>query len=57
VATAPKKANASVRRRKQFALIRPSTCTRLDVGLILKSRAPTGLLARAGSSNAMFTHA
>jgi len=57
VEIAPRKANASVRRRKQLALIQPSTRTRMDVGLILKSHAPEGRLERAGSFNAMFTHA
>jgi hypothetical protein len=56
VELAPKKANVSVRRRKQFALLQPSTATRLDVALILKDRAPTGRLEASGSFNAMFTH-
>jgi hypothetical protein len=56
VELAPKKANVSVRRARQFALIQPSTRTRLDLGLILKSRAPVGRLEASGSFNAMFTH-
>jgi hypothetical protein len=44
VEVAPKKANASLRRRKQFALIQPSTRTRIDLGLILKDRQPDGRL-------------
>jgi hypothetical protein len=56
VEIAPKKANVSLRRRKQFALLQPSTKTRLDLGLILKSRAPEGRLEPSGSFNAMFTH-
>jgi hypothetical protein len=56
VELAPKKANVSVRRRKQFALLQPSTKTRLDVGLILKNRAAEGRLEPSGSFNAMFTH-
>jgi hypothetical protein len=52
---APKKANVSVRRRRQFALLQPSTATRMDVGLILQ-RPPTGRLEPSGSFNAMFTH-
>jgi hypothetical protein len=55
VELAPKKANVSVRRRKQFALIQPSTRTRVDLGLIL-GRAPRGRLEPSGSFNAMFTH-
>ena len=55
VELAPKKANVSVRRRRQFALIQPSTRTRLDLGLIL-ARPPTGRLEPSGSFNAMFSH-
>ncbi len=56
VEIAPKKSNASVRRRRQFALIQPSTRTRVDLGLILPSREPHGRLEPSGSFNAMFTH-
>jgi hypothetical protein len=56
VEIAPKKLNASVRRRKQFALLQPSTRTRLDLGLILPGREPAGRLEASGSFNAMFTH-
>jgi Domain of unknown function (DUF5655)/Domain of unknown function (DUF4287) len=56
VEIAPKKANVSVRRSKQFALLQPSTATRLDVGLILKDTKPSGRLEASGSFNAMFTH-
>jgi hypothetical protein len=56
VEIAPKKANVSVRRTKQFALLQPTTRTRLDLGLILKGVAPQGRLEPSGSFNAMFTH-
>jgi hypothetical protein len=56
VEVAPKKANVSLRRRKQFALVQPSTATRLDLGLILRDKPPAGRLEAAGSFNAMFTH-
>jgi hypothetical protein len=56
VEIAPKKANVSLRRRKQFALAQPSTRTRLDLGLILRERPPAGRLEASGSFNAMFTH-
>jgi len=56
VEIAPKKANVSVRRRKQFALIQPSTKTRLDLGLILKDEPSHGRLEASGAFNAMFTH-
>jgi hypothetical protein len=56
VEVAPKKNNVSIRRRKQFALLQPSTADRLDVGLILKGLKPTARLEASGSFNAMFTH-
>jgi hypothetical protein len=56
VEVAPKKANVSLRRAKQFALLQPSTNTRLDLGLILKGRLPGGRLEPSGAFNAMFTH-
>ena len=56
VEIAPKKTNVSVRRKKQFALLQPSTKTRLDLGLILKTRPAEGRLEPSGSFNAMFTH-
>lgn len=56
VAVAPKKAYASLRREKQFAILQPSTGTRLDVGLVLPGVEPTGRLEPAGSFNAMMTH-
>jgi hypothetical protein len=56
VEIAPKKANVSLRRRKQFALLQPSTRTRLDLGLILPGEPPSGRLEASGSFNAMFTH-
>jgi hypothetical protein len=52
----PKKSYVSVRRSKQFALIQPSTATRVDVGLILKNVSPSGRLEPSGRFNAMFTH-
>lgn len=53
---APKKAYVSLRRKKQFAIIQPSTKTRLDVGLNLKGVEPTGHAEAAGSWNSMCTH-
>ena len=52
----PKKAYVSVRRKKQFAILQPSTKTRLDVGLMLKDTPASGKLETAGSWNAMCTH-
>jgi hypothetical protein len=56
VALAPKKAYVSVRRKKQFACIQPSTATRVDVGVNLKGAKPAGRLEASGSFNTMFTH-
>ncbi|MBL7738337.1 MAG: DUF4287 domain-containing protein [Chitinophagaceae bacterium] len=53
---APKKAYVSLRRKKQFALIQPSTKDRLDVGLNIKGVAPSGDVIASGSWNAMCTH-
>ncbi len=56
VVVAPKKANVSLRRNKQFALLQPSTATRLDVGINLKDEPPAGRLEASGSFNAMVSH-
>lgn len=56
VEIAPKKAFVSLRRSKQFGLLKPSTATRLDLGLILRGVKPAGRLEASGSFNAMFTH-
>ena len=56
VELAPKKAYVSLRRSKQFAIVQPSTKTRLDLGLNLGAMPPAGRLEAAGSFNAMVTH-
>jgi hypothetical protein len=53
---APKKSYVSLRHRKQFALVQPSTRTRVDLGINLKGQAPEGRLEASGSFNAMVTH-
>ncbi|MBR9997548.1 MAG: DUF4287 domain-containing protein [Cyclobacteriaceae bacterium] len=53
---APKNAYVSLRRKRQFALIQPSTRTRLDIGLNLKGENPDGRLESSGSFNVMCTH-
>jgi len=52
----PKKAYVSLRRSKQFAIIQPSTATRVDVGLNLPGFRATRRLEASGSFNAMVTH-
>ena len=56
VELAPKKGYVSLRRKKQFALLMPSTRDRFDIGLALKGEAPAGKLEVAGSWNAMVSH-
>lgn len=56
VEVAPKKAYVSLRRKKQFAIIQPSTKTRMDVGLNIKGVTLKGNVEAAGSWNAMCTH-
>ncbi|MCO6478756.1 MAG: DUF4287 domain-containing protein [Phaeodactylibacter sp.] len=56
VEAAPKKAYVSLRRNKQFAILQPSTKTRLDIGLNLKDVDPQGKLEAAGSWNSMCSH-
>ncbi len=56
VEIAPKNANVSLRRKKQFAIVQPSTKNRLDVGIILKGVPPEGRLENSGSFSAMCTH-
>lgn len=56
IEVAPKKTYVSFRRKKQFAIVQPSTATRLDVGLNLKGEEFTDRLESAQGFNAMCTH-
>jgi predicted transport protein len=56
VELAPKKAYVSVRRKRQFAILQPSTKSRFDIGLNIKGKEPEGPLEKAGSWNSMCTH-
>lgn len=53
---APKKAYVSLRRKKQFGLVQPSTRTRVDLGINIKGKDPSGRLEASGSFNAMVSH-
>jgi hypothetical protein len=53
---APKKGYVSLRRKKQFAMIQPTSVTHIDIGLILKGVPPNERLESASSFNALFTH-
>jgi hypothetical protein len=56
VEVSPKKAYVSFRRNKQFAIVQPSTATRVDVGINLPGTEPTERLEASGSFNAMVSH-
>lgn len=56
VGISPKKAYVSLRRNKQFAIVQPTTATRVDVGLNLKGTPTTDRLEASGSFNAMVSH-
>ena len=56
IEVAPKKAYVSLRRSKQFAIIQPSTKTRVDLGLNIKNEPAKGRLEKSGSFNAMVSH-
>lgn len=53
---APKKGYMSLRRVKQFALVEPSTATRIDIGIKLGNVQPEGKLEAAGTWNGMVSH-
>ena len=52
----PKKDSVSVIRNKQFALIKPATKTRIDLGLKLKGKPTDDRLESSGPFGSMCTH-
>jgi len=52
----PKKGSVSLIRKKQFALIKPATKTRIDLGLKLKGVKEQGCLEDSGPFGTMCTH-
>ena len=56
VVISPKKGSVSLIRKKQFALIKPATKTRIDLGLKLKDIAVQNRLEDSGPFGTMCTH-
>lgn len=56
VVITPKKGSVSIIRKKQFALIKPATKTRIDLGLKLKDKDMTNRLENSGPFGTMCTH-
>jgi predicted transport protein len=56
VELAPKKSYVSLRRQKQFAIVQPSTRTRVDLGLNLKGVEPTDRLVGGVVFSGMCSH-
>ena len=52
----PKKGSVSMIRKRQFALIKPATKTRIDLGLKLKDKPITERLENSGPFGTMCTH-
>lgn len=52
----PKKTSVSIIRKRQFALIKPATKTRIDLGLKLNGKANTDRLGNSGPFGSMCTH-
>lgn len=56
VVITPKKSTVSLIRKKQFALIKPATKTRIDLGLKLPGKEETDRLGISGPFGTMCTH-
>ncbi|QSE99270.1 DUF4287 domain-containing protein [Fulvivirga lutea] len=56
VTVTPKKGSVSIIRKRQFALIKPATKTRIDLGLKLPGKEFTNRLEHSGPFGTMCTH-
>jgi hypothetical protein len=56
VTITPKKTSVSIIRKRQFALIKPATKTRIDLGLKFKDKPTTERLGNSGPFGTMCTH-
>lgn len=56
VVVAPKKTSVSIIRKRQFALIKPATKTRIDLGLKLTDKPTSDRLGNSGLFGTMCTH-
>ena len=56
ITKAPKKDSVSMIRKRQFALIKPATKTRIDLGLKIKDKPTTERLENSGPFGTMCTH-
>ncbi len=56
ITNTPKKGSVSIIRKRQFALIKPATKTRIDLGLKIKDKPIEGKLEHSGPFGTMCTH-
>ena len=56
ITVTPKKTSVSIIRKRQFALIKPATKTRIDLGLKIKDKPTTDRLENSGPFGTMCTH-
>jgi predicted transport protein len=56
IEVAPKKGYVSLRRKKQFACLKPATKSRFELELIIKGQEPSGILEAINGAGAMCTH-